>query len=123
MTPEPIHSFFDMPLSEWISAIPNEFDTDAVGLWEIIPGLQKSFGLSDAELELAIREILAGLLARGARPVFGCSPQEGFWKEATRYGDNPAAIVDAIIEEWHRMGRDPDVGDVWFALPRLFRKP
>jgi hypothetical protein len=70
-------------------------------------------------LERAIRQALAGVLARGARPVVGCS-EDGSWRETTRYGDSPNDIINAVIAEWHRMGRDPDVGDVWFALPELY---
>jgi hypothetical protein len=121
MSSEPIHSYFGTPLSEWLTTVPNELDIDAVGLWQIIPTLRNAFGLKDAALERATREALAGLLARGACPVVGSAAQDGSWEEATRYGDNPAAIIDAVIEEWHRMGRDPDVGDVWFAQPWLFR--
>ena len=118
MNSEPTHSYFGTPLSEWISLIPNELEDDAVGLWQIIPTLRKAFGLEGAELERAIREALAKLLARGARPIFGVKGRG--WELATQYGDAPDAIIDAIIAEWHRMGRDPDFGDVWFALPSFY---
>ncbi len=32
-----------------------------------------------------------------------------------------ADLVDGVIGEWRAMGRDPDVGDVWFALSERFR--
>ena len=69
MNSEPTHSYFGTPLSEWISLIPNELEDDAVGLWQIIPTLRKAFGLEGAELERAIREALAKLLARGTKRI------------------------------------------------------
>jgi hypothetical protein len=33
---------FGTPLGEWIEAIPNELETDAVGLWGITPDLRQS---------------------------------------------------------------------------------
>jgi hypothetical protein len=119
MTSEPVDRYSGSPLSEWIATLPNEFEFDAVSLWEIIPGLRDSFGLEGGALEHAIRQALAEVLARGARPVVGCS-EDGSWRETTRYGDSPNDIINAVIAEWHRMGRDPDVGDVWFALPALY---
>jgi hypothetical protein len=120
MSVGPIDKHFGTPLSEWISAIPRELDTDAVGLWQIIPALRNDFGLRDVALERAIREVLYGLLARGAQPVVGASAHDGSWKRSNRYGNSATSIINGVVDEWHQMGRDPDVGDVWFALPRFF---
>jgi hypothetical protein len=120
MSVEPIDKHFGTPLSEWISAIPGELDTDAVGLWQIIPALRNDFGLGDVALERAIREVLSGLLARGAQPVVGASAHDGSWKRSNRYGNSVISIINGVVDEWHQMGRDPDVGDVWFALPQFF---
>jgi hypothetical protein len=120
MRSEPTHRYFGTPLSEWIAAVPNELDVDAVGLWQIIPTLRKEFGLSDSALDLAAREALAGLLGRGAQPVVGVSAQNGRWERSDKYGNDAGSVIDAVISEWHAMGRDPGVGDVWFALPQLF---
>ncbi len=119
MNTEPVHRYFGTPLSNWIAAIPNGLEIDAVGLWQVIPALRLSFGLDGKPLERAVRQALAGLLARGARPVVGSSARHGSWKRTNRYGDDPDAIIDAVMAEWHAMGRDPDVGDLWFALPRF----
>lgn len=119
MSNDPINRFYGMRLSEWIEMIPDDLDVDAVGLWHIIPGLRRSFGMTDeAAIEDATRQVLARLLARGARPVIG----GGGWHVVTEYGDTPQAIIDAVIAEWKRKGVDPDVEDVWFALPRFYEK-
>lgn len=123
MSSEPVHSFFGTPLSEWIALVPNELEVDAVGLWQIIPPLRKSFGLHGDALERAVRDVLNGLLARGARPVIGSSAQDGSWEKAIRYGSDPATITNSVIAEWRMMKRDPDVGDLWFALPRFYDSP
>ncbi len=113
MNLEPIHNVYGTPLSEWIQLIPNELEDDAVGLWQIIPVLRLSFGLSGTELEHKAREVIHMLLARGARPIIGANPH----KPVTRYDDDPADVVNGIVADWHRVGRDPSLGDVWFALP------
>jgi hypothetical protein len=84
--------------------------------------LRKAFGLKDAALDHAVRETLAGLLARGARPVVGSSAQDGSWVEVKSYGNPSAEIIDSVVAEWHTIGRDPDVGDVWFAVPHCFAR-
>jgi len=43
------------------------------------------------------------------------------WTEVTRYGDTTPDIIDAVIAEWRALGRDPDVEDVWFARPEIFK--
>jgi hypothetical protein len=106
-----------------MTAVPNELEIDAVGLWQIVPALRTAFGLTDTALEHAVRETLNGLLAREARPVVGSSAQDGCWVPVDRYGNDPTAIADAVIAEWQAMARDPDVGDVWFAHPRLWAGP
>ena len=118
MTIEPRHSFYDTPLGEWIEKVPNELAIDAVGLWQIIPALRKSFGLAGDALDDAIRTTLRGVLARGARPVKGSLTRPNAWEEVQEYGGRND-IVEAVIDEWKAMGRDPDVGDVWFILPEF----
>ena len=115
MTDEPVDRDFGTPLSEWIEVTPKELDIDAVGLWQIIPVLRLSFGLTGNTLDDAIRRTLQGLLARGARPVRGSLTRRNAWEEVSYDGRND--IVEAVIDEWKEMGRDPDVEDVWFMLP------
>ena len=116
MSVEPIHNFYGTPLSDWIERIPNELEDDAVGLWQIIPVLRLSFGLSGAELEHRAREAIHLLLARGAGPIIGAETGKR-WERVTRYGNDPSSIVDGVIADWHTMGRDPSLEDMWFALP------
>lgn len=120
MSHEPSHIFFGTPLTKWIEAIPNELEVDAIGLWQIIPTMRKGFGLDGEMLENAIRSSILGVLARGAKPVVGSRLKHGSWEIVGRYGDTADMIVDAIISEWRSSGRDPDVGDIWFALPRFY---
>ena len=120
MNIEPINKHGGMALSDWIRSCPNELDVDAVGLWQIVPTMCRSFGLSGSDLDQAVRDALHALLARGALPVVGSvSDGVGSWIYTPRYGEGASAIVEAVIAEWHTMGRDLDVGDVWFALPHL----
>lgn len=120
MNAEPINKYSGMTLSDWVKSCPNELDIDAVGLWQIIPTMRRSFGLSGSDLDQAVRDALHALLARGALPVVGAmSDGVGHWAYTPRYGEEASAIVETVIAEWHAMGRDPDVGDVWFALPHL----
>lgn len=82
---------------------------------------RSSRGLGEAALERAARLTLGSLLARGARPVVGSPAKAGSWQTAERYGKEPVAIINAVIAEWRGMDRDPDVGDVWFALAHFCR--
>lgn len=123
MTSQPSHRHFGTPLSDWMAAVPNELEIDAVGLWQIVPALRKAFGLSDVALERAVRDTLNLLLAREALPVVGSSTRNGTWEAVDRYGNDPTAIADAVVAEWQAMARDPDVGDVWFAHPSLLSQP
>jgi hypothetical protein len=106
-----------------MTCVPNELPVDAVGLWQVIPALRSSFGLDDAAIEHFARLIIADLLARGARPVVGSAAPGEYWSEVESYGTTLQEIIDGVIGEWRAMGRDPDVGDVWFALPERFRDP
>lgn len=88
MSTEPAHRYFGTPLSNWIAAVPNELEIDAVDLWQIIPALRLSFSLEGEALERAVRQALAALLVRGARPVVGVSARDGSWKKPTATAKN-----------------------------------
>jgi hypothetical protein len=120
MSSQPVHSFFGTPLDEWIECTPNELEFDAIGLWQIIPDLRKSFGLSGDALEHATREVLTKILDRGAHPIVGSFDKPGTWERVTKYGENSIDIVNAIVAEWCTIDRNPDVEDVWFGLPRFY---
>ena len=117
MTTEPVDRFSGEPLSEWMETVPNELEVDAIGLWQIIPALRHDYGLTGDELDDAIRKMLGAVLARGARPVRSSSKRHNAWEEVQYEGRND--IVEAVIDEWKQMERDPDVGDVWFVLPEF----
>ncbi len=108
--------FHGITLDEWIEGKINGLDVDALSLL-FIPGLRIGFGLCGDELEQAVREVLEGLMARGARPIQGHSDDGGYWTRVTRFGDEPSQIVEGVIREWRASGRDPEIGDIWFASP------
>ncbi len=108
--------FDGMALGDWIAYTPDELDVDAIALEQVVRGLRIGFDLHGDDLDKAVHELLTGIMARGARPIQGCSDDGGYWIRVTRFGDDPAAIVDGVMREWHEAGVDPDIGNVWFAL-------
>lgn len=120
MSVEPVNKYNGGKLNDWLKLFPNELDVDAVGFWQVVSTMCRGFGLSGSDLDQAVRDALHALLARGALPVVGSmSDGIGCWAYTPRYGEEASAIVEAVIAEWHAMKRDPDVGDVWFALPHF----
>ncbi len=109
--------FYAVSLGEWLETKPDELELDAVALAAVISGIRIGFDVHGEELNEAVRELLTEIMARGARPIQGCSDDGGYWIRVTRFGDDPAAIVDGVMREWHEAGVDPDIGDIWFALP------
>lgn len=82
--------------------------------------LRDGSGLSEQALENALRKVLGALTNADARPVQGHNDNgDCYWTRVTRFGDEPACIVEGIIAEWKAAGVDPDIGDVWFGSPRL----
>jgi hypothetical protein len=113
------HRLYATPIGEWIAAVPNELPIDAVGLWQIVPAGRDGFELSGQDLIEFVRLTLLALLERGAKPVMGAVDGVHIWT-LVPYGETPAQIADAIIKEWSTSGREPDAGDVWFALPHIY---
>jgi hypothetical protein len=115
---EPQHRCFGTLLSEWLSHIPNELQRDAVGLWQISPVLTHDFGLTGSDLEHSLRLAIHGLLYAGALPVQGATSQ-GSWALREDLLAPGEAGVDCVVQYWHALGREPDVGDLWLALPSM----
>ena len=111
--------FYGQTIDEWISTLPGELPVDAVGLWQIVSFGREGFGLSGEELEDLVRRGIKELFAKGAKPVVGAMDGIHVWTTVD-YGNNVASVSEAIIEEWRNSRRDPDAGDVWFALPHIF---
>ena len=111
--------FYGQTVEEWISKLPGELPLDAVGLWQIVSFGREGFELSGEELVDVVRRGIKELLARGAKPVVGAMDGVHVWTTVT-CGNNVESMSEAIIEEWRNSGRDPDGGDVWFALPHIF---
>jgi hypothetical protein len=110
--------FYGQTVEEWIEKIPGELPIDAVGLWQIVSFGREGFELSGEELVDAVRRSVAALLAKGAVPVVGAMDGIRVWTPV-KYGDTADETTEAIIIEWRNSGRDPDVGDVWFAVPHI----
>jgi hypothetical protein len=106
--------FYGQTVEEWIEKLP----VDAVGLWQIVSFGRQGFGLSGEELITVVRQGIAALLAKGAVPVVGARDGIHVWTPVN-YGDMAEETSEAIITEWRSSGREPDVGDVWFALPHV----
>jgi|HubBroStandDraft_4_1064222.scaffolds.fasta_scaffold28085_2 hypothetical protein len=107
--------FFGCSAAEWIRRIPNELERDAVGFWQIVPVGRRGFGLEGDELREFVRRSLAAVLERGAVPAAYCN---GKWVPTWKHGKDQKAILESITNEWEDSGRrDPDVDDLWLALP------
>jgi hypothetical protein len=110
--------FYGQTVEEWLEKLPGELPVDAVGLWQIVSLAREGFGLSGEELITVVRQGIAALLAKGAVPVVGARDDIHVWTPVD-YGDSAGEISEAIITEWRNSGREPNVGDVWFALPHI----
>jgi hypothetical protein len=115
------HKHYGTTIEEWILKVPGELPVDAVGLWQIVSSGREGFGLSGDSLVDFVRRCLTGLLSAGAKPVIGATDNEHIWITVD-YGDKPERIIEAIVQEWQNAGRDPDVGDVWFAQPHIYQE-
>jgi hypothetical protein len=111
--------YYGQTVDEWISTLPGELPVDAVGLWQIVSFGREGFGLSGDELVNFVRRGIEELFAKGAKPVLGAMDGVHVWTTVD-YGSTSESMSRAIIAEWRNLGRDPDEGDVWFALPHIF---
>lgn len=107
-------------IKEYMDGLPEDLQIDAIGLWHVVVFGREGFGLSGDNLVSFVRRAIVALLAAGAKPVVGATDGVHCWTLAD-YGDTVDEICDAMITEWVRSRRDPGVGDVWFALPRIYR--
>jgi len=116
MNDSPHHLRFGTPLEEWIRAFPAELPRDAVGLWQISNSLRRGFELSDSVFQISIRKSVKALLDAGAVPVFGSSADRR-WHLAEGFDGTSDVIVERVMSYLGGLGREPDVGDLWLALP------
>lgn len=112
---EPIDKYFGIPISEWISRLPNELEVDAVGLWQIIPVGIENFGLSDDLLEDFTYRCIIEILRKGAVPVKSV-PDISDWIPEKKYHGSEEKIAKQIIDEWKAGELVPDHDGLWFAL-------
>jgi hypothetical protein len=125
MTEEPRHRRFGDLMSDYIVQVANELPVDAVGMWQIVPGGRRGFGLEGDALTDYVRGCIAELLSRGAVPVFGGGPEGPHdWIVQRQYGSRPDEIIENIVCEWLANGaKDEDPGGLWFALPQYAWTP
>jgi len=117
MIRDPVDERYGISASEWIAAVPFELPIDAVGLWQIVGPLKYAYFLSGRDLIFYVRKCLLLLFSHGAIPVIGDVDGTNDWVAKEGYGGTPEEMAESIIAEWIASGRDPDFGDVWFALP------
>jgi hypothetical protein len=105
-------------MSDYIVQAANEPPFDAVGIWQIVPGGRRDFGLEGDALTDYVRRCIAELLSRGAVPVIGGGPDgKHYWILQRQYGSRPEEIIENVIGEWLANGaQDEDPGGLWFAL-------
>lgn len=114
------HKFFGTTAEEWLKLMTNELESDAIGLWQIVPVGKYDFELDLSDLEEFTRSSLNMLMLKGAVPVKG---KDGLWVLEGKYGKNSEEIINNIISTWiNTASPDPDVGDVWFTLPQFVAK-
>jgi hypothetical protein len=105
-------------LNECVAAFPNELQVDAVGLWQVVNTLRRRYGLQEPELAVHVRKSIEGLLAAGAVPVVGSS-KDNLWHVAAGFDQHGEDRTEALLRYLEALGRDPDVGDLWLALPKF----
>jgi hypothetical protein len=120
MNTEKLHKDYGVPMSEWISLIPNELPRDAVGMFQIVPAGRDGFLFTGLELVEFVRRGIDALLKAGAVPARGKRGSDYEWIHQKQYGATNNEITESIIAEWLSMPDDPLVlcGEgVWFARP------
>ena len=114
------NQFLHTTFGKYIEASANELEIDAVALSFVVYNLRRAFDLDGDDLDEAVREVLTRMIVgRDGRPIQGCSDDGGYWSRVTRFGDDPEKIVEDVIREWHESGKDPEIGDIWFASPEF----
>jgi hypothetical protein len=119
MMNEKRHKNYGHSIGEQIAFFRAELDTDAVGLWQIVPSGRDAFGLGSKELDEFVLSCIVALLVDGAVPVRHVADSDFEWDQQHQYGQDPIEIAMAIVDEWHGLPDDPIAlaGGVWFARP------
>jgi hypothetical protein len=113
-----LHRTYGTPIDETVEAFQNELPIDAVGLWQIVNSLKRGFDLKNPELNKYVQKSVDSLLKAGAVPVFGSS-EDRCWHRASDFRGEDNEIIEQVLTYLQRLDRDPDVGDIWFALPKF----
>jgi hypothetical protein len=100
-----------------ISEVENDFLSetreDFVGLWALVWRIRNEVGEHDPEkIRAHSMSILRALLNDGVIKA-GVPNDDGDFVE---WCGSPEQIINRIEDEWHQLGREPDIGDiVWFT--------
>ena len=104
---------------DWFQGGLNEAKYDPIGFWMIVMDGRGGYGLNDGPLEQFVFDFIVVLLQGGAIPVIGDSTRASGWSPVYKYGQDPQAAASEIVREWRDSQGDPDVEDIWFALPEV----
>lgn len=99
----------------WQDRLLDMLRSDAVHLCQIVGAARDEFALEGRDVVEFTRRAVAAVLDAGGMPVKTAA--DASWVADTKYGRTKANMVDNIVDEWLALGRDPDLGDLWFALP------
>jgi len=110
----------DLSPSDCVAAFPNELPVDAVGLWQVVNTFRRTFGLEEPDLGIYVRKSIHALLAAGAVPVVG-SARDKAWHIARGFDQQGEEKTEAVVQYLRGLGKDPDVGDLWLALPKFVK--
>ena len=112
------HRTYGTPIEDTVESFPNELPIDAVGLWQIVNSLKRGFDLENSDLTKYVEKSVEALLKASAVPVIG-SAADKCWYRARAFGGQQKEIIEQVLAYLRHLGRDPDVGDIWFALPKF----
>ncbi len=118
MTRDLIDKDFGIPMSEWISRIPNNLEYDIVGLWEIIPTGRERFDLAGDDLVDFVRRCFVGVLDHGGKFKCGLNDHPN-WKSIEDFSGTSAEIASRLVDAWTRSETEPDWYELWFESNKV----
>jgi hypothetical protein len=105
----------NMTTTDVVDGLADECRVDHVGLWEVVKAAHFDLGaLGPAEIRATTIDLVRCLLERGILVGF---PAPG-GRDFVSWNLSPEAAVYRIEQEWCRLGREPNIGEVaWFTAP------
>ena len=111
--------FGGLPILESIYLARFEAEDEWVGLSANVSQGRNFYDLEGDELEEYVRRCLHSILEHGALPAINVGDEWPVMEATTAYGTKRDEIVENIIGEWKKSGRDPVWGEYAFAVPKL----